>query len=353
MISSHGRVQNVDGMRYTPIPTKSGYSTVNIAKMSWWFHRIVHVLFNDRSLSSWFPGATVDHIDRNSNNNCSTNLRWATRTEQRSNQAPRIRRLQTVPVVQTKIATGVSKVFKTREAAASASNVAVNTIDQVLLGKYKSAQGFTFEWLPDQCAIENEQWSCINNSNRMLSSKGRLRFKNGMVYYPTTGPSGYCQCPSNWGSNYIHCLVMLAFGPPCPSSCHTVDHINRVKSDNRIENLRWATPSSQRRNQTRKQERKTKAWYGRPVGSSDWTPYTTSYIASQQTGVSIAAISNVTNSVSRRKTAAGHNGVRYEFKEWKQPDQDDLVGEEWIAIEPDDWKEGGVYACLRVCRKRE
>ena len=46
----------------------------------------------------------------------------------------------------------------------------------------------------------------------------------------------------------IHRLVMLHFGPPQPEDKREVDHIDRDKSNNRIENLRWVNSSENAKN---------------------------------------------------------------------------------------------------------
>jgi hypothetical protein len=51
----------------------------------------------------------------------------------------------------------------------------------------------------------------------------------------------------------IHFLVAQAFLPPCPGKhgnrrgCWNIDHINEVKTDNRVENLRWLPRDENRR----------------------------------------------------------------------------------------------------------
>jgi len=40
----------------------------------------------------------------------------------------------------------------------------------------------------------------------------------------------------------VHRLVLAALTGPCPPG-HECDHVNGVRDDNRVENLRWVTPS--------------------------------------------------------------------------------------------------------------
>lgn len=54
----------------------------------------------------------------------------------------------------------------------------------------------------------------------------------------------------------VHQLVALAFIGPQPTSSHTVDHINRDRSDNRIGNLRWASKHLQSRNRNKQRPRR-------------------------------------------------------------------------------------------------
>ena len=50
----------------------------------------------------------------------------------------------------------------------------------------------------------------------------------------------------------IHRLLAMLFIPN-PDVKNTVDHINRIKTDNRLENLRWANMSEQTLNQELKE----------------------------------------------------------------------------------------------------
>ena len=88
-------------------------------------------------------------------------------------------------------------------------------------------------------------------------------FRDGSIYShnrgggfmtPTYNKKGYLQIKfykNKKTKNYnIHRLLAQYFIPN-PDNLPVVDHINRIRDDNRIENLRWATHSDNSLNTTR------------------------------------------------------------------------------------------------------
>ena len=80
----------------------------------------------------------------------------------------------------------------------------------------------------------------VSSSGNILGIRGnlmKLRIQNSGYYYtPYIGKSRKMYC--------VHRLVALAFIPN-PDNKPEVDHINRDKTDNRVENLRWLSRSEQ------------------------------------------------------------------------------------------------------------
>lgn len=79
------------------------------------------------------------------------------------------------------------------------------------------------------------------------------RVQQGVVLQRSLDTHGYAHvCLSEFGRRerrLVGHLVMAAFGPPRPTPKHTVDHRNVVRTDDRIDNLRWLDRSDQLRNQ--------------------------------------------------------------------------------------------------------
>ena len=105
-----------------------------------------------------------------------------------------------------------------------------------------------------------EEWRVIDiNPDYQVSNTGLVRsikFNKVRVRCPVlrNGYWGLYLSMNNVKSHFlIHRLVASAFIPN-PDNKPQVDHINRVKTDNRVENLRWATRSENQINKPSRAE---------------------------------------------------------------------------------------------------
>ena len=92
------------------------------------------------------------------------------------------------------------------------------------------------------------------NQNLILREDGKLfKIKTGEEFIPILN-SGYYRIAmggrKNRKTKYVHVLVMENFGPPKPGPEYEIDHINRNRLDNRLENLRWVTRLENAHNKT-------------------------------------------------------------------------------------------------------
>lgn len=88
-----------------------------------------------------------------------------------------------------------------------------------------------------------EEWKPIPSfQDYEVSSFGNIKSKRfpGRFLKPAKDKDGYLYVCCNRKIVKIHRAVAIAFIPNIENK-PTIDHINRIKSDNRVENLRWAT----------------------------------------------------------------------------------------------------------------
>lgn len=114
-----------------------------------------------------------------------------------------------------------------------------------------------------------EEWrsmESIGYTNYQCSNLGRIKNKkNNKILRGTLLKSGYrinrlkndVNKEVNFRTHRI--IAKIFFGPP--KKGETVDHINRIRSDNRVVNLRWATSSQQQINCNKPRQKKGREVY--------------------------------------------------------------------------------------------
>lgn len=95
----------------------------------------------------------------------------------------------------------------------------------------------------------DEMWLAVGgtDSRYEISNRGNVRSSDGTpvpirIYETKPGGPKYPRVSLAGRLRYVHRLVLEAFVGPCPKGMQC-RHLNGIPTDNRLENLRWGTPS--------------------------------------------------------------------------------------------------------------
>jgi hypothetical protein len=331
-VSNIGRVRiEATGVAYYPQSTNGRYLVAVKAGKRLKVHTLVAEAFLGPRPSQ---NHTVDHIDRDTKNNRAENLRWCTKSEQVTNRILPKNKAGSRPI-EVKFGDGPWNECPSVQAAAREYGFNHGTLSQLLHGKgrARTVNGAVvrFKALNDEEQYPGERWAVAGA--HVVSSYGRVednRWHNR--YVPKPQPeSGYCKA---FGS-YVHRLVMEAFGTQQPSPNHTIDHINQVRHDNRIENLRWASKVQQNENQKKKRKNDSSAMAKAVVATlPDGTSlhFASAMEAEKSTAVGSRRISEACSGKAwnkHNKHVHKGSGIRFDWKDHTLEDNLDLpsIGE--------------------------
>ena len=131
-----------------------------------------------------------------------------------------------------------------------------------------------------------------------VSNLGRYRNHLGVISTPKPQRNGYVSIKINGKSHLMHRIMAVTFQLRKRDDQDTVDHIDNNPSNNRLDNLRWASRSEQVRhsyatNKARGSNapKQSKPVLGRALGTQEWTQYPSTKEAARALGLFNSAIS--------------------------------------------------------------
>ena len=258
-VSSHGRVCTTNGRISHGSLQSSGYCRVKILGHDFYVHRVVASAFlgPPPDGSRW----QVHHRDGNPSNNRLDNLEYVTQSQNiLASYASLSRRCgaakRAVSVMWRAVGSQSWTTSLSMTQAAAELGISQWSISHACR-KSKVVKGYEFEvaHCGEMRVQEGEEWrqmydpvSGLEVPGRMVSSLGRLKFRNGRISLGSLRKVGYyttgISLTSHRRSELVHRIVAYAFlGPPASWHRGYVNHKDLDKGNNAVENLEYVSQS--------------------------------------------------------------------------------------------------------------
>ncbi len=286
-VSDCGNVRNSEtGYVFRNSNFVSGYRRVSLTYKGNVKHFMVHRLVAECFIPNLDKKAEINHINRIRDDNRVENLEWVDRKENCNKKSHTINKSR--PVIQYSMdGEFIKKWDRICDTPFGRSNIA-----SACAGRLGHAYGFKWKYFDGM--IEGEVWKtvAVGRYNIMVSDIGRVKLISGKKTHGWKTPNGYMQISVKDKFKMVHVLVAKAFLPP-KDGRDIVDHIDRDRSNNHVNNLRWVNHSENRLNSkpVNRNVRKTKIVQIFPNGEKK--AFNSIHEASFETGVSKGNICSV------------------------------------------------------------
>ena len=265
-ISTLGNIRNNKTNKILkPYLDNPGYLNITLSKnnikKSFKIHRLVALAF----IPNLENKLTINHIDKNKQNNCVLNLEWATMYEHNisKNKGIFLNKTNSISINKINPVTNIviDKYNSISEAAKWIFNAKLtkNTdfnkivcssisskICAVANGNRNTAYNYKWEYYNEIEKINNEIWKEIpleltnNKKGYFISSCARFKNTKGHIFSDYKYSSGYKRLRIGNNKYLLHRLVAITFIPNLENK-EQVNHIDGNKLNNNLENLEWVT----------------------------------------------------------------------------------------------------------------
>lgn len=252
-ISNLGNIKNSNTGNILKLNTKNGYKYITVQNKdrkskSLRINRLVAIAFipNDDPEHKTY----VNHIDGNKSNNTADNLEWITPSDSIKHAVRTgLLRTQAKKIHQYDKEGNIIKTFESLAEAFKETGISDKTIWTVCQKKCKSAGGFVWRYedetkLCKKLEPEEELFVIKDYSHYAITKTGKIYSYKRKRFLELSDLDGYSRTYLSDGKvrkgYLVHRLVAETFIPN-PDNKPEINHKNKYRKDNRVENLEWVT----------------------------------------------------------------------------------------------------------------